>query len=176
MMGDGGPDVPESLTINAWAGGAGAASGPVSNALGWGLRTRLPVSPPPQFLFAEEEPDLGRWQDERVGWGLILPEVEGLSYRDKARALDAPGPIQALLADRPGAPVFRYVACSPNRFGTLLRYTTDGQRFQPDIAGSGFGVAHDRIPYYLLICGSPTQIPWDLQYALNARFATGRQT
>ncbi len=163
---------PSSLSINAWDGGRHSVSGRVDDPLLWGLRSELPRAP--KFLFAEEPPDMTRWEDERVGWGLILPDNAELSAQEKARAVDAPGPIQQLLGDRADAAVLRYLAGSRNRFGTLLRYLKDGRAVQPDIAGSEFGVASDRIPYYLLICGSPADIPWDVQYALNARFAVGR--
>jgi hypothetical protein len=165
---------PKALTINAWDGAEGAVSGKVGHALVWGLRSELPQAP--TFLFAEPPPDMANWRDPRVGWGLILPENEALGAREKAQAVDAPEPIRQLLADpdRTGAPVLRYAPRSSNRFGTLFRYLGDGTPVQPDIAGSDFGVAEDRIPHYLLICGSPEQIPWDLQYALNARFAVGR--
>lgn len=165
-------DWPGSLSINAWNGNDRPVSGPVNDARLWGLRSELPQSP--KYLYAHETTDMSDWRDERVGWGLVLPDTEALTPADKARAVDAPGPIQELLAERGNAPVLRYVKASPNRFGTLLRYLRDGQVFQPDIAGSEFGVAADRIPHYLLICGSPDEIPWDLQYALNARFAVGR--
>ena len=165
-------DWPDSLSINAWDGGGGAVSGPVSDPLTWGLRSELPQSP--QYLFAEEPPDLTNWQDDQVGWGLILPDNPELSPGAKARAVDAPEPIRELLADRGDVPVLRYLSHSRNRFGTLLRYLKDGGASQPDIAGSEFGVAYDRIPYYLLICASPSEVSWDLQYALNARFAVGR--
>jgi hypothetical protein len=163
---------PRSLSINAWDGGRGAVSGPVDDALLWGLRGELPQTP--RFLFAKEPPDMTQWKDERVGWGLILPDNDSLSGVQKAQAVDAPDPIRELLVDRGEAPVLRYLKDSRNRFGTLLRYLKDGRAVQPDIAGSEFGVADDRIPYYLLICASPAAVPWDLQYALNARFAVGR--
>jgi hypothetical protein len=165
-------DQPRSLSINAWDGERGAVSGPVGDALLWGLRSELPQFP--KYLFADAPPNLMDWRDDRVGWGLILPDDDELSSSDKARALDAPNPIRELLADRADAPVLRYRKDSPNRFGTLLRYLKDGTPVQPDIAGSAFGVARDAIPYYLLICASPGEIPWDLQYALNARYAVGR--
>jgi hypothetical protein len=128
----------------------------------------------PKFLWADEAPDMTDWKDDRVGWGIILPEVGHLTPKEKARAVDAPPPVQDLLAARGDAPVLRYLKDSPNRFGTLLRYLKDGQILQPDIAGSEFGLAADRIPHYLLICASPADVPWDLQYALNARYAVGR--
>jgi hypothetical protein len=173
MSGGGAAEVPGSVSINAWAGEEASVSGRVGEALRWALQTALP-KPPKKMLFAEKAPDLADWHDERVGWGLVLPENADLSRGDKARGADAPDPIQELLADRANAPVLRYLEGSPNRFTTLMRYTKDGKAFQPDIAGSPFGVDKDRIPYYLLIVGSPAEIPWDLQYALNTRFAVGR--
>jgi hypothetical protein len=147
-------------------------SAAVDDALGWGLRSELPQVP--GFLLADEAPDLTAWQDDRVGWGLILPDDATLSAADRAQAVDAPEPIRGLLADRPGAPVFRYVQDSPDRFGALVRCLANGRVVRPDIAGSAFGVAEDRIPCYLLICASPADIPWEVQYTLNARFAVGR--
>jgi len=168
-------DVPESLSINAWAGEEVSVSGRVGETLRWALQTRLPP-PPKKKMFATEAPDLTDWQDDRVGWGIVLPENPdpNLSPKDKARGVDALDPIQDLLADRPDAPVLRYLTNSPNRRTTLMRYTKDGGSFQPDIASSPRGIEPAGIPYYVLICGSPREIPWDLQYALNTRFATGR--
>lgn len=163
---------PATVSINAWAGGDGAVSGPIRNALEWGVRSGLPDIRP--YLFAAEPPDLSDWTDDKVGWGIILRDTEKFSRADKARAVDAPGPIKGLLNDRPHAPVLRYPPNSPNRFGTLLRYLPNGDVKQPDLGGSDFGVAPDQIPHYLLIVGSPAEIPWDLQYALNARYAVGR--
>jgi hypothetical protein len=163
---------PETLGINAWAGGEGGVSGPVGDAQRWGLRSELPDIRP--YLFAEKRRDLSDWTDDRVGWGIILPDNDEFSPADKARAVDAPVPIRELLRDRQGAPVLRYPPNSPNRFGTLLRYLPDGDVKQPDLAGSEFGIAPDCIPYYLLIVGPPGSIPWDLQYALNTRYAVGR--
>lgn len=163
---------PTTVSINAWAGGDGAVSGPIRHGLEWGIRSELPNIRP--FLFSSEAPDLSDWRDEKVGWGIILRDTDKYSPADKARAVDAPGPIQELLRDRTDAPILRYPPGSPNRFGTLLRYLRNGEVRQPDLGGSEFGIAADRIPYYLLIVGSPAEIPWDLQYALNARYAVGR--
>jgi hypothetical protein len=164
---------PEELSINAWAGGDGAVSGPVGpDALEWALTTPLPEAE--QYLLAMERPDPRRWRDPGVGWGLVLPENEAVSAADRAIGADAPEPVRQLLADRQDAPILRYVANSPHRFDTLRRYYTNRAPRDLDIAASDFGVADDRIPQYLLICGSPAIIPWDLQYVLNTRFAVGR--
>ena len=163
---------PQTLGINAWAGGDGGVSGPVGDTRKWGLRSELPEMRP--YLFAEKARDLSDWTDHRVGWGIILRDTSEVSPADKARGVDAPPPIRELVRDRPDAPVLRYPPNSPNRFGTLLRYLPDGTVKQPDLAGSDFGIAPDCIPHYLLIVGSPESVPWDLQYALNVRYAVGR--
>jgi hypothetical protein len=165
-------EIPEHLSLNAWAGGQGAVTGDVEDPVGWALGRKIPVIG--RTLFAERPPDLWDWQDCRVGWGLILPEDESLSVPDRARAADAPGPIRDLLADRPDAPVYRYRPDSPNRWTTLMRYFADGRALPPDIAASEFGLDETQIPYYLLICASPADIPWEFQYLLNTRFAAGR--
>jgi hypothetical protein len=165
------PRLPDSLSINAWDGNDRAVSGAVHDVL-WGLRSALPQNP--KRLFAKAPPDMTDWSSPLVGWGLVLPDNPDLAATEKANAVDAPEPIRELLSDRSEAPVFRYLKDSPNRFGTLIRHLKDGRSVQPDIARSKFGVAEDCIPYYLLICASPSDVPWDLQYALNTRFAVGR--
>jgi hypothetical protein len=164
--------LPEFLSINAWAGGPGAVAGAVGDPVNWALGREIPAIG--QMLFAEKGPDLWDWHDIRVGWGLILPENEAYSVPDRARAADAPDPIRDLLSDRQDAPVFRYRPGSPNRWATLMRYFTDGRMLPPDIATAEFGVGDEQIPYYLLICASPGDIPWEFQYLLNTRFAVGR--
>jgi hypothetical protein len=42
------------------------------------------------------------------------------------------------------------------------------------IGQSPEGLGRESIPRYLLIAGTPDQIPWELQYVLNAHYATGR--
>lgn len=165
-------ELPRRLSINAWAGGPGAVNGAAEDLAGWAYRQAIPAIG--RVLFAERQPDLLDWTDTRVGWGLILAENEALSVPDRARAVDAPGPIRDLLSDRPDAPVFRYRPDSPNRRTTLMRYFADGRALPPDIAASEFGLGATQIPYYLLICASPADIPWELQYLLNTRFAVGR--
>src|SRR5690348_11646876 len=98
-------ELPRRLSINAWAGGQGAVNGTAEDLAGWAYRQAIPAIG--RVLFAEQQPDLLEWTDTRVGWGLILAENDSLSVPDRARAVDAPGPIRDLLSDRPDAPVFR---------------------------------------------------------------------
>jgi hypothetical protein len=165
-------DFPARLSINAWAGGDAEVTGAVDDPIGWSYSTEIPAIG--RTLFADQLPDFWDWRDPRVGWGVILPENESLTVPDRARAVDAPEPLHELLADRPDAPVFRYRPDSPNRWTTLMRYFSDATALPPHIGTSGLGVGREQIPYYLLICASPADIPWEFQYLLNTRFAVGR--
>lgn len=165
-------ELPDSLTVNAWDGSGTQVSGALHEPSLWGVKSPLPRLG--KRLFADETPDMTCWRSPQVGWGLVLPDNPDREIVERASGVDAPDPIRELLSDRPGSPVFRYLADSPDRYGKLARDLEDGRRLEPDIAYSAFGVDEDRIPYYLLICASPHEIPWDLQYALNARFAVGR--
>jgi hypothetical protein len=172
------PTWPSSLVINAHTGDKQAVAGNLdTDARRWVLRvepTRVKT-----FLKPPVPADPNDWRDPRVGWGLILPKKPGLSDSELAGAADAPKPIQKLLAARsdalrtPGgpAPVFRYVPNSKNR-SLLLRNYRDGKDL--DINGSPPGVAPGCLPRYLLIYGTPEEIPWDFQYLLNASSAVGR--
>ena len=164
--------LPDSLAINAWNGSGRAVSGGLHDPSLWGVRNSLPRVG--EELWGAKEPDLTCWRDPDVGWGLVLPDNPELGAADRACAIDAPEPICELLGDRPGSPVFRYLNDVDDPLARLGRDLPDGRRVTPDIARSKYGVGEDRIPYYLLICASPEQVPWDLQYALNARSAVGR--
>jgi hypothetical protein len=161
---------PTFLTINAWTGekiGSGKIS---SNALAWTLG-----QPPPQVetvLLPPPAIDLADWHNKEVGWGLILPEKPGLSKVELAEGTDAPEPIQVLLKARPDAPLFRYLPSSPNRF-ILLRDYKHGKDVSITTAVER-GVKPGALPHYMLIYGDPAEIPWQLQYILNATCATGR--
>jgi hypothetical protein len=178
MTADDGTGLPATLALNAWAGRAASAAGQVGAAgqagdlLGLALHGSLPAIE--RVLYAETPPDWWNWRDPRVGWGLILPDNDTLSDADRARGVDAPGPVRDLLSDRPDAPIFRYQPRSRYRWTMLKRYFADRDPLTPAITASGFGIGPDQIPYYLLICASPAEIPWELQYLLNSRFAVGR--
>jgi hypothetical protein len=162
---------PSQLSINAYTGHEAASTSPVSAAVkNWGIRDRVPRVP--RLLDAPAPVDLRRWEEEEVGWGLVLPENEEIPNAERALAKDAPEPIQELLTARSNAPVFRY------RLGAtsfLRRYMTDGTAHDLLISSaSRRGVAPGRLPWYLLIYATPAQIPWRIQYLLNQSCFVGR--
>jgi hypothetical protein len=156
------------LKLNAWTGKAGASGGMSDDALPWILGGRVSFE---QFLAPEPEADLKDWKDHRVGWGLILPERPGMSDADLLSNSDAPQPIRDLLAHRGDAPVFRFRPKAADVYNLLRNYKAGKD---VTISGSPRGTADDALPYYLLIYGSPAEVPWQLQYILNTNHCVGR--
>jgi hypothetical protein len=166
-----GPDAaswPASVQIDAWTG-EGDASGRLSASVqSWsvGERPRRVL----KLLRPEAPADPTNWRDPRVGWGLILAPGEGLSKEVLASGADAPEPIRRLLADREG-PVFR---CRPGSvYGDFL-LTNYAAGKDVAISGSAIGQRPDALPRYLLIYGTPREVPWELQYILNIGHDVGR--
>lgn len=161
---------PTTLAINAWAGDGSVAGNVAAGALDWIYQTDQPHFQ--EYLGPPADPAAADWRDPGIGWGLVLPEKEGLTPRELASGSDAPEPIQELLRRRAPAPVFRYRPGSPNRFTLLRNYAA-----QKDVSidpSTPAGIADDALPRYLLLYGTPEQIPWELQYVLNATCAVGR--
>lgn len=161
-------ELPDRLQINAFAPDA-ANEGPVDpeakrRLLTGGLALRDVTAAPTPI-------DPRDWRDERVGWGVVLPDDDALSSADKARAADAPEPLQALIAHRRGV-VLRY---RPDRVkGTLRRHYADGTTSDILTASQAWGIGRGQLPHYLLICGSPVAIPWALQFQLQGDCFVGR--
>ena len=157
-----GSDAPMTLQMNAWTGDdtrgvRGAAPDPA----GWALRKGLVL--PPQFL-APRVIDPRDWRDASVGWGLVLaegatipPAIEELR-RARTQAAGAP-------------PLLRFRPEWERAFVCLRNYET-GRDIS--IEGAPAGIGDDRLPMYLLIVGTPAQVPWRLQYVLNNTRIVGR--
>jgi hypothetical protein len=162
--------LPAALTINAWTGPPGAADGALGQgAAAWALGRR-PYAPD-KFLKPQPDADPSDWRDARVGWGVVLPERPGVSQQDHASGADAPEAIRTLLTARGDAPVLRYRSKWKKRLQLLRNYRT-GKDI--DVTGSATGVGTDGLPGYLLIYGSPADVPWELQYRLNGVCNVGR--
>jgi hypothetical protein len=169
------PPIDETtLRTNAWCGEP--ASSPAGEDYeAWG-QTKVSRQVESQLLSAKPI-DYSDWRDPRVGWGIILPDVNG-DGKDKALALDAPECIRKLIAERSkafaaqgGVPVFRYRADLD--LGLLRRYAADGGESDPGFGGER-GIGPNKVPWYLLIVGPPTDIPWRLQYRLQLDAYVGR--
>jgi hypothetical protein len=161
----------DGLSINAWIGVAGSATGGFGPDAGkWGVKRQLPAYP--GTLAAPEPVDQRDWKHKDVGWGLVLPDNDALSITDRANAADALPSIKKLLAARAGSPVFRYRADVPSGF--LRRYYADGRQADIALSGSERGIGDSKLPMYMLIVGTPAEIPWHCQYLMNVTCFTGR--
>ena len=138
-------------------------------ALDWALSVtdtdpKLYLKPPPEVSLAD-------WKHPAIGWGLILPYRSGLNARQLASADDAPEPIRQLREARNNAPVFRY---RPGWGFNATRIKNYAAPRSVPLSGGKMGAARDALPYYLLICATPEEIPWQFQYQLNMTHAVGR--
>jgi hypothetical protein len=161
--------LPATVTIDAWTGNGSATAAFDDDAAGWGLTPHArSVSQP----LAAVPADLREWSNPAVGWGLLLRDNDALSTADRASGADAPDPIRALLASRKGAIVLRWREGHAN----LLRYFPTGKAARIQMSGAGPRGTNgsDSLPFYLLIYGSPADIPWSVQYVLNQACFVGR--
>jgi hypothetical protein len=162
---------PQQLGINAYFGeGKTAAVGALSpDAKKWPFRN----GPPKVRTFLKPPAPVDRrlWQDARVGWGVIAADSPGLTDVQRKTSSDLPESIQQLVKDRGNAPVLRYCPDSDQRFRLLRSYA---HGLDVAIGQSPEGLERECIPRYLLILGTPEQIPWELQYVLNAHYSVGR--
>jgi hypothetical protein len=146
---------PIPITLNAWTGSEKAA-GLIGSPARWALQRKLEFA---QRLLAPTTVDLLNWKDPHVGWGVVLADGAKIPPR-----------LQELIDARNG-PIFSYIAKWEYEF-ILLRNRRVGKDI--DINGAPRGTAPDALPYYLLIYGSPAEVPWQLQYVLNANRCVGR--
>jgi hypothetical protein len=162
---------PDELHINAYLGEAkGAASGALSpDAKRWPLRNAPPKVR--TFLKPPAPVDQRHWQDGSVGWGVVAVDSPDLTDAQRKTSSDLPESIQQLLKDRGNAPVLRYRPGWDQRFRLLRSYA---QSLDVAIGQSPEGLGRECIPRYLLILGTPEEIPWELQYVLNSHYAVGR--
>ncbi|MBL1079825.1 hypothetical protein JK358_36025 [Nocardia sp. 2] len=174
--------LPATITLNAFTGDSAVSGDLAADAADWGTATR-PLAQ--RKTLAPKAVDPGDWQDPAVGWGVVLAENAELSAADKAAGLDAPPPIRRLLAERGRifasrgaqfapqgiAPVLRAV---PGNDQSLMRYYSDGTDQPLTIGVSEFGTERGRIPKFLLIVGSPAEVPWQVQFSLNRSQHVGR--
>jgi hypothetical protein len=164
-------DWPTRVQINAFVGDDVAnASDLDDSAYAWAARPQDRKAS--TFLKPEEPADEANWRDPRVGWGLVLPDNPKLRPRQLATADDAPEPLRRLLHARPDAPVLRYRHETSSTH--LRRHYPDGTAQDLALVGSERGVGKGELPLFLLLFGTPAEIPWRFQFLLNQTAAVGR--
>lgn len=165
-------DLPAALSFNGWTGPGDPT--PTANLLPgaekWGTAGTLP--PSQQELFSQPADPL-RWEDDDVGYGIVLrdptPRADGA---EKANGSFVPEAVRRLLDARPGTVLLYWEPTLGDAF--VRRYLPDGSSKTPAIGLSRFGTAPERLPRYILILGDPAVIPWTVQYAFGTRHAVGR--
>jgi hypothetical protein len=163
---------PDSLVMNAWPGEGESLASPLhEDATSW-LLSNIPQGLAPYLPFPEVRPDELQWQDPRVGWGLILPHRPEKKREDLVELKDVPESVRQLWTDRGKGPVFRFNANSPEAFRLL--FDLKNNRTVTMDRGAPMGTAPGKLPRYLLIYGTPEEVPWEVQYALNTVRAVGR--
>jgi hypothetical protein len=161
----------DQLQANAWLpgrrDGVRATASPYLD--NWTIRERGTL-PPHQSLWAGPRPDLTQWTE--AGWGLVLADHPDLDDRQRAEATDAPAAVRRLLDHRAGCPVLRY---RPELGSAYFMLCERGQEPRGvKTAGGEVGRDARQLPHYLLIVGSPSEVPWQVQYVLNATHFVGR--
>lgn len=97
-----------------------------------------------------------------AGWGVIFPQDADPAVREALKPL----------LERRRSQVGEN---APWRFRELSYYSGESKDdfLRRHNVGSGW-VEPDQMPYYLLVVGTPEQIPFDFQYQLDVQYAVGR--
>jgi hypothetical protein len=159
------------LRTNAWCGDTDAIGAYAEGAQAWAMQGVMARHRGLQI--GAPGVNLADWRDERVGWGVVLPDRDDLSDADKAVGVDAPASIRRLIAARGNAPVFRYRQ-DIARDGRLQRYFAHREPASLLVSGTRGTRGDAAVPRYLLIVGSPKVIPWRFQYRLQTDAFVGR--
>ena len=93
-----------------------------------------------------------------AGWGVLYPEGE------KETLLNPLSPLLDLRRQQAG-PLYKEIAYLPGQSLAQVLEANGAPQFQSDPT---------QVPYYLMVVGSPSQIPFSIQYGLDRQFAVGR--
>jgi hypothetical protein len=153
------------ITIDAYSGTA------VSGRFADDVRPWALGGPPTGEGYMPPHPaDPADWRDSRIGWGLICAEPHDVTREQLIALDDMPEDLKTLVAAR-GGKVLRYRAGAKFADWTLRDYAGGGDVFT---AASKMGMGPKELPGYLLIYGSPTDVPWHVQFHLQSVRHVGR--
>jgi len=108
------------------------------------------------------------------GWGIIFPHDGTKENALRVEAIkDALKPLLDLRRSQATKKADRYRECSGEK-GFWSPIDTKPDFLDRHGAGGGGAVDPDQLPYYLLIVGSPDEIPFTFQYQLDVQYAVGR--
>lgn len=157
-----------NVAINAWTGNDCDTTGSLAaNTSPWAMR-RPPAA---MTSLAAHKADIRDWKDPTIGWGVVIADRPDRSAKDNAQLKDLPPALQELVKFRQGA-IFGW--SKADGVTTLTRYLEDGTLPKIPIGDIARGTASNALPRYMLIFGSPEQIPWAVQYTLGLCAAVGR--
>ncbi len=158
--------IPDAVALSAFSGDGEVMSPTSPKVTAWGARETLLSA---QRTLAPKPIDMNDWRNPDVGWGVVMADRADVDRAAKAIAADAPAPIRDLIIERGSAPVFRVES---DRM--LVRYNRDGTMQRVAIGLTDYGTGQGRLPFYLLIVGSPQLVGWEVQFALNRNHRVGR--
>ena len=120
----------------------------------------------------KEGVDVGKL--EQTGWGVIFPAVARGSEAEGRQAAIREA-LSPLLALRKGQATGLHEHYYKEYTGALAYRPGESKQKYLARLGTGPGPADpDKVPYYLLIVGSPEEIPFQFQYQLDVQYAVGR--
>jgi hypothetical protein len=159
-----------TLRINAWNPDLSNSSALSPNWHGWNVRQQMQRID--RTLPFVDGPDPRNWRHPKVGWGIVLPDNESLSTKDRALPIELPAKVRAIIAGRNGVVLRHRADLAPEKIARY--YADDGRRQDFRVLGSEIGIGVGEMPMYLLILASPEQIPWKHQYVMSGKRLVGR--
>ncbi|MGC9397080.1 MAG: hypothetical protein ACP5J4_19730 [Anaerolineae bacterium] len=119
-------------------------------------------------------PEVDHIRLDEAGWGVIFPQYPVVEKERQKKVEAIREALQPLLQLRQQQAGERFAAwCQGTGKGFYVG--KENKNAYLDRHGSGPGAADpDKVPYYLLIVGSPSDIPYDFQSQLDVDYAVGR--